>query len=56
VKDLELTINSVDCDAVVVGTPIDLAKIIKINKPSVRVQYKLQEIGEPTLKDVLHAF
>jgi predicted GTPase len=56
VKDLEQTINSVDCDAVVVGTPIDLAKIIKINKPSVRVQYKLQEIGEPTLKDVLHAF
>ena len=35
---------------------IDLAKIIKINKPAVRVQYKLQEIGEPTLKDVLNEF
>ncbi len=56
VKDLEKTVNSVDCDAVVIGTPIDLTRIIKINKPSVRVQYKLQEIGEPTLEDVLEKF
>ncbi|MFH1943124.1 MAG: cyclic 2,3-diphosphoglycerate synthase [bacterium] len=56
VKDLQKTIDAVDCDAVVIGTPIDLKKVIKINKPAVRVQYKLQEIGEPTLEDVLKDF
>ncbi|HHS12239.1 MAG TPA: GTPase [bacterium] len=56
VRDLEKTINSVDCDAVIIGTPIDLKKVIKINKPAVRVQYRLQEIGEPTLDDVLDKF
>ena len=56
VKDLEETINAVDCDAVIIGTPIDLNKIIKINKPAVRVQYALQEIGKPTLEDVLNEF
>jgi len=53
VKDLEKTINATKCDSVVIGTPIDLAKIIKINKPSVRVRYDLQEIGYPALADVL---
>ncbi|MFQ5649129.1 MAG: cyclic 2,3-diphosphoglycerate synthase [bacterium] len=52
-KDLEATINSVDCDAVVIGTPIDLRKLIQINKPAVRVTYELQEIGKPDLQDVL---
>ena len=56
VKDLYETIEAVECDAVVVGTPIDLAKVVKIHKPFVRVQYKLQEIGEPTLEDVLKEF
>ncbi|MBN2416405.1 GTPase [bacterium] len=56
VKDLEATINAVDCDAVIIGTPIDLMKIIKINKPAVRVKYALQEIGTPTLEDVLDEF
>ena len=56
VKDLQKTIDAVDCDAVVIGTPIDLKKVFKINKPAVRVQYKLQEIGEPTLEDVLKDF
>jgi len=56
VKDLQETINAVDCDSVIIGTPIDLLKVIKINKPAVRVQYKLQEIGEPTLEDVLSEF
>jgi len=56
VKDLEKTINAVDCDAVVIGTPIDLSKVVKINKPAVRVRYSLQEIGEPTLDDVLKDF
>ena len=55
-KDLETTINNVDCDTVVIGTPIDLNRIIKINKPTTRVYYDLQEIGTPTLKDVLDDF
>jgi predicted GTPase len=53
VRDLERTINAVDCDTVVVATPIDLARIIEIRKPSVRVRYELQEMGRPTLEDVL---
>jgi len=55
-KDLEKTINAVECDAVVIGTPIDLRRIIKINKPAVRVSYDLQEIGRPNLQDVLKKF
>lgn len=54
--DLEKTIDAVECDAVVIGTPIDLRRVIKINKPSVRVGYDLQEIGKPDLKDALKAF
>ncbi len=53
VKDLEATINSVDCDAVVIGTPIDLRKLINIEKPAVRVTYELQEVGKPDLTDIL---
>lgn len=52
-KDLETTINKTDCDVVVIGTPIDLSRIAKINHPTVRVTYDLQEIGHPTLDDVL---
>lgn len=52
-KDLEETINKVDCDSVVIGTPIDLGRILKINKPSTRVKYDLQEIGSVTLKSIL---
>ncbi len=51
--DLEETINSADVDLVVSGTPIDLTRIIKINKPIQRVRYELQEIGEPTLTSIL---
>ncbi|MFA7056671.1 MAG: cyclic 2,3-diphosphoglycerate synthase [Candidatus Cloacimonadales bacterium] len=53
IKDLEETINAVECDAVVIGTPIDLRRIVNIKKPSVRVTYELQEIGKPTLADIL---
>jgi len=53
IKDLEKTINATKCDSVVIGTPIDLTKIIKINKPAVRVRYELQEIGHPSIADVL---
>ncbi|MCH8288237.1 MAG: GTPase [Candidatus Marinimicrobia bacterium] len=53
IKDLQDTINSVDCDSVVIGTPIDLTKIINIEKPSVRVSYELEEIGTPDIKEIL---
>jgi len=56
VADLEKTINAVDCDVVVIGTPIDLRKIVNIKKPAVRVMYELQEIGKPNLEDVLKRF
>jgi predicted GTPase len=56
IKELEETINRAECDAVVVGTPIDLGRIMKIDKPAVRVRYRLQEIGSPTLEDVLQKF
>lgn len=52
-RDLETTINRTDCDAVVIGTPIDLGRVLKINKPATRVFYDLQEIGEPNLEQVL---
>ena len=52
-RDLEETINNTDCDSVVIGTPIDLGRILKINKPSTRVNYELQEIGNDTLESVL---
>ena len=55
-KDLEATINNTDCDAVVIGTPIDLNRIIKIEKPNTRVYYNLQEIGRPNLEMVLEDF
>jgi predicted GTPase len=55
-KDLEATINGTDCDAVVIGTPIDLNRVIKIDKPSTRVYYDLQEIGQPDLGGVLEDF
>ncbi len=53
IKDLEKTVAKVECDTVVIGTPIDLQRIIKIPQPSVRVTYELAEIGKPDLKDVL---
>ena len=56
VKDLETTINQVDCDSVIIGTPIDLRRIIDIKKPSTRVQYSLEENTKPDLSDVLHKF
>jgi len=55
-KDLEATIQRTPCDAVVVGTPIDLSRIIKIRKPNTRVFYHLQEIGKPDLADVIEGF
>jgi predicted GTPase len=56
IKDLEATINATECDAVVIATPIDLRRIIKIKHPACQVQYDLQEIGHPTIEDVLKDF
>ncbi len=54
VKDLEETINNSDAELIIIGTPIDLRKIINIKKPAVRVYYELEEIGRPRLLDVLN--
>jgi len=54
IQELEDTINATDCDLVIIGTPIDLTRIIKFNKKSVRVKYELQEIGRPDLDEVLN--
>jgi predicted GTPase len=56
VKDLETTIDRVPCDAVVIGTPVDLRRIIDIRKPSVRVQYSLEEATKPDLAEILGSF
>jgi predicted GTPase len=53
VKDLEETINRTDCDSVVVATPVDLGKLLKINKPYTRVRYEIDEFGKNTLESVL---
>ena len=53
VRDLETTINSSDVDLVIIGTPIDLTRVMKIEKPSQRVRYDLEEIGKPDLEDIL---
>ena len=55
-KDLEETINNTECDAVIIGTPIDLSRIIEINKPYTRVHYELDEIDSPNLSEILEEF
>ncbi len=55
IADLQATINTVPCDVVVIGTPIDLTRVLKIEKPTVRVRYELQEIGQPDLAELLNA-
>ena len=55
-RDLETTINNSDADTVLIGTPIDLSRVINITKPTVRVHYDLDEIGEPNLDTVLDKF
>jgi len=55
-KDLESTINATECDSVVIATPIDLNRFIKINKPNTRVYYELAEIGIPNIKTIMKNF
>jgi len=56
IRDLEKTINDTDCEGVVIATPIDLRRLIKINHPACQVSYDLQEIGSPTLAQLLGDF
>jgi predicted GTPase len=56
IRDLEKSIENTPCDAVVIATPIDLSRIVKINKPTVKVGYDLQEIGTPNLTGILDEF
>jgi predicted GTPase len=56
IQELEQTINTVPCDAVLVGTPIDLRKFLNLNKPSAKASYELKEIGTPTLEEILKKF
>lgn len=56
IRDLEATIANTDCDSVIIGTPIDLIRILKIDKPNTRVYYDLQEIGHPNLTEILDDF
>ena len=55
-KDLEATINNTECDAVIIGTPIDLSRVISINKPYTRVHYDLHEVEGPNLDEILEDF
>ncbi len=56
IKDLQQTINAAKCDVVVSGTPIDLNRVLKANKPIIRARYELQVIGQPTLEEILKKF
>jgi predicted GTPase len=55
VRDLERTINAVKCDSVVLGTPIDLRRIMSIKRPAVRVRYEIRETTRPTLDEILRS-
>jgi predicted GTPase len=55
IKELEQTIDSIDCDAFVFGTPIDLRRIMKVPKPAVRVRYEIREVTKPTLYEILRS-
>ena len=54
--DLEATIAAVPCDAVVIATPIDLGRVMRISKPTVRVTYGVEDIGSPSLTEVVEGF
>jgi len=54
IQELQQTIDATPCDVVLIGTPIDLRRVLKIDKPAVRARYELQELGTPTLTDILN--
>jgi predicted GTPase len=55
-RDLEATVERTPADLVIIATPIDLRRVIRISKPALRVSYELQEIGKPDLEDALRDF
>lgn len=55
-RELQQTINRTKCDAVISGTPIDLRRIIRVNKPIVRIRYNLEEISKPNLTKIIKKF
>jgi predicted GTPase len=52
---LEQTLDSIDCDTFVIGTPIDLRRIMKLTKPAVRVRYEIREVTKPTIEEMLRS-
>jgi predicted GTPase len=56
IKELEQTIEKIRCDSVLFGTPIDLRRIMKVNKPAARVRYEIREVTKPSLKELLDKF
>jgi predicted GTPase len=54
-KDLEATINASECDLVIVATPVDLSRLLKINRPHTRIRYEYSDHGEPTLESIITA-
>ena len=55
-KELEATINRARCDTVVVGTPVDLGRYMRINKPVARVSYEIHALGRPDIRDIISKF
>lgn len=55
-RELAETIRATPADMVVIGTPVDLAQLVRLDKPSVRVRYELEELGKPNLASVLEPF
>ena len=53
IRELEKTVNATPCDVVLIGTPVDLRRLLHINKPAVRAKYELQELGKPDIGDIL---
>jgi predicted GTPase len=54
-KDLEATINATECDLVIVATPVDLSRLLKIRRPHTRIRYEYSDHGEPTLEAIITA-
>jgi predicted GTPase len=55
VDELEKTINATPCDLVIIGTPVDLRRLLKLNKPAVMARYELQEVSKPDIEEILRS-
>jgi predicted GTPase len=55
-KDLEETVNSIDAYSVILGTPVNLSRIVNFNKPAVRIRYEIREVAGPTLQEIITKF